>query len=278
MKKDSYNIFHHLIPLEMCIVNQNGYLTYFNDIMEKSSHGNLCLNQHIDDLISIENSSSSDSFHQMLMENKKISMECSFCGQKKFIKSDVHESTGDFYLVFAPFDMNFSTNNNNDELTGLPTRRLFEDRIRQIIFTCQRNNLKMATLFIDLDEFKPVNDIHGHKAGDIVLKTIAQRINNSLRKTDTVARYGGDEFIVVLTELKDGIHSSLGAKRILKLIKEPVDIGGKKVSISASIGIAIFPDDGLEISDLIKKSDKAMYDAKKRNLGYSFFNMDNFLG
>jgi diguanylate cyclase (GGDEF)-like protein len=276
MRYPQYDLFHKITPLEMCIINNKKEIIYFNKLMaETAGHGEL-QNKNIADFIVFEGFEDIEMFFEHVKQGKTQTEECRLFGQTRFIKSLYSKKTCEIYLVFSPVKI-APLNHNNDILTGLPTRQIFFDRATQLIYRCERHNQKMAVIFLDLDGFKPVNDTYGHKAGDIVLKVISQRMQESLRKTDTVARYGGDEFILVLSELNEAIHASLGAKRILKTIEKPINIGDRDVTVSASIGISIFPDDGENIKELLKKADAAMYEAKTNNRGYSFFNMQKFL-
>lgn len=266
-----------MIPLEMCIINSNKQIIYYNKTMSETADGEELQNKKIEDIIIIESFEDINLFFDQIREGKSKTEECRLFGQTRFIKSLYHEKNCEIYFVFTPIKID-TGNQNTDLLTGLPTRQIFFDRATQLLYRCERHNQKMAVIFLDLDGFKPVNDTYGHKAGDIVLKVISERMQDSLRKTDTVARFGGDEFILALSELKEAIHASLGAKRLLKTIEKPIDIGDREVKVSASIGISIFPDDGNSVKELLKKADAAMYEAKTGNRGYSFFNMQKFLG
>lgn len=163
----------------------------------------------------------------------------------------------------------------HDNLTGLPNWHLLQDRIAQAIAHAGRHRKRAAILFIDLDRFKIINDSLGHEMGDLLLKETGIRLRSCVRAEDTVARQGGDEFVVLLQGISD--HQSAGAvaKKILEAIKQPYPIGGKKLHIGCSIGIAIFPDDGENADILLKNSDIAMYHAKEigRN-NYQFFTAD----
>jgi diguanylate cyclase (GGDEF)-like protein len=277
MRYPQYELFHKIIPLEMCIINSSCQIIYYNKTMAESADGDTLLNKNIQEVIAVETFKDLNLFFEQIKQNKVETQECRLFGQTRFVKSLYNEKTQEIYLVFTPIKINASSQH-IDILTGLPTRQIFFDRVTQLIYRCERHNQKMAVIFLDLNGFKPVNDTYGHKAGDIVLKVISDRMKNCLRKTDTVARFGGDEFILALSELKEAIHASLGAKRILKIIERPINIGDLEVSVSASIGISIFPDDGDNVKELIKKADAAMYEAKTGNRGYSFFNMQKFLG
>ncbi|HEY6094856.1 MAG TPA: PAS domain S-box protein [Gallionellaceae bacterium] len=162
---------------------------------------------------------------------------------------------------------------NFDMLTQLPNRRLFNDRLEQEISKCHRAGLPMALMFIDLDRFKEVNDTLGHAQGDILLSEAARRIVDSVRESDTVARMGGDEFTVILSGLGDTGSIDRISRKIIARLAEPFQLMDRTVEISASIGIAIYPDDGTEIEDLLKKADKAMYTSKEQGRNrYHYFN------
>ena len=161
----------------------------------------------------------------------------------------------------------------HDLLTGLPNRALLHDRLEFILGTARRRGTRAALLFIDLDNFKVVNDSLGHDAGDALLKIIAERVSRALRSVDVVSRHGGDEFLVVLPDLDDEQGAVPVAEKLLAAITEPMDLEGQSVSVSASIGISVFPRDGDSARDLIKNADAAMYLAKARGRSnYQFFN------
>lgn len=149
-----------------------------------------------------------------------------------------------------------------DALTGLPNRLLFRDRLKQAVLMSIRNGSNGALMFIDLDKFKPINDSLGHDAGDQLLIQVAQRLTQGLRATDTVARLGGDEFTVILQNLEDESAAHKIARTLLDRLEQPFELGSHQVSISASIGIAFFPKDSQEDSELIINADTAMYQAK----------------
>ena len=151
----------------------------------------------------------------------------------------------------------------HDALTDLPNRVLLADRLRQALAQARRDRGKLGVLFIDLDRLKPVNDSLGHAVGDLLLKEVADRLRRSLsRESDTVSRLGGDEFVVLLQRLNTPQDAALIAERILFSISQPFHVLQHVISISASIGIAIFPADGDEGSTLLKNADVAMYSAK----------------
>jgi diguanylate cyclase (GGDEF)-like protein/PAS domain S-box-containing protein len=152
---------------------------------------------------------------------------------------------------------------NFDDLTGLPNRKLLEDRIQRAIALAHRKHTKVAVLFIDLDRFKPVNDTYGYAAGDDLLHQVARRLENCLRDEDTVARIGGDEFIAVLPDLRIAEAPAKAAEKIVTVLSEPFRVGDDFVEISCSIGIALFPGDADNADALIARADAAMYAAKQ---------------
>lgn len=160
---------------------------------------------------------------------------------------------------------------NHDALTGLPSLRLFRARLESVIGLAKRQDWKVATMFVDLDGFKQVNDTLGHEAGDTLLKEVAVRLSMEMRDADTVARIGGDEFIVVQTEVHDPEAVSVVAERLLKNLAKPFVVKGSDVYISASIGIAIYPDHASDVNSILKRADEAMYHIKKTGKNnYSF--------
>ncbi|MBF0633310.1 MAG: diguanylate cyclase [Nitrospinae bacterium] len=151
---------------------------------------------------------------------------------------------------------------NHDHLTGLANRSLLDERLLQAIERAKRNKNKIAILLADLDGFKPVNDNHGHDVGDELLRVIANRLKATVRSSDTVARIGGDEFVLLLDTIKHPLDAVSMAEKALTAIREPVNARGAVLAVSASIGVAIFPDDGVEAETLVKHADRAMYNAK----------------
>ncbi len=159
----------------------------------------------------------------------------------------------------------------HDHLTGLPNRRDLQEILTHAISLASRNHLKLYVLFIDLDRFKIVNDTLGHHIGDEMLKIVAKRIKSALRKSDTLARVGGDEFIVLLENDTNEHNVALVVEKILSIVKEPIEINEYKLITTASIGIALYPDDGSDSDTIIKNADSAMYLAKdkgKNNFQY----------
>jgi diguanylate cyclase (GGDEF)-like protein/PAS domain S-box-containing protein len=159
-----------------------------------------------------------------------------------------------------------------DSLTGLPNRNLLNDRLGQALAHARRNDGLMAVGFVDLDRFKVINDSLGHDAGDELLKEIACRLSGCLRNSDTVARQGGDEFVVVLTELTRPEDATIVAQKLLEALSPPVTLKGREIVPGASIGFAVYPKDGDNLQGLLMAADKAMYAAKHAGRGqYRFF-------
>ncbi len=160
-----------------------------------------------------------------------------------------------------------------DSLTELPNRRLLSDRINQSIRCSDRNQTKLGLMIIDLDNLKPVNDKFGHAVGDSLLKAVATRlININHRKTDTIARLGGDEFVILLPEINSTIDIEAFAEKVVRQLSEQFSIEGHMIDISASIGIAIYPDHANDELTLMNSADSALYQVKKnKKNGYEMF-------
>ncbi|VAX24851.1 diguanylate cyclase/phosphodiesterase (GGDEF & EAL domains) with PAS/PAC sensor(s) [hydrothermal vent metagenome] len=160
----------------------------------------------------------------------------------------------------------------HDALTGLPNRLLFHDRLLQAIGHARRNESELAILFLDLDNFKKINDGLGHEVGDLMLQGVATRLISSLREEDTVSRFGGDEFTIILENFDEAEDTSLVAQKIIKSLSEPFLYQGLKLFITTSIGITLFPEDGDSVEKLLKNADMAMYRAKEHGGNtYQFF-------
>jgi diguanylate cyclase (GGDEF)-like protein/PAS domain S-box-containing protein len=161
----------------------------------------------------------------------------------------------------------------HDILTDLPNRMLFRDRLNLALIQAARNKTELAVMFIDLDLFKQVNDSFGHVTGDELLQKVASRLKEKLRRGDTLARVGGDEFTLLLPDLRGRDDAALIAEKFVECLQQPFLLSEHAVHISASIGIAVYPDDGDTLDDLIRHADIAMYQVKVNSKnGYGFYN------
>jgi len=162
----------------------------------------------------------------------------------------------------------------HDPLTNLPNRALFNNRLEHGFTQAKRHDWTLAVLFMDLDGFKVLNDKYGHEAGDTILKLTAQRLRDTLRDEDTISRFGGDEFLYLLTEVKDTTNIVIIAEKIIEAFRTPFDLIIDKINVHAqvgvSIGIAVFPKDGTTVDMLVRNADAAMYQAKQNRSGYVF--------
>ncbi|HSN19546.1 MAG TPA: EAL domain-containing protein, partial [Usitatibacter sp.] len=167
----------------------------------------------------------------------------------------------------------------HDALTGLPNRRLMQDRLNQAIMAARRKQRHVAVLFLDLDRFKVVNDTLGHDTGDFILKDVARRLVGCVREVDTVSREGGDEFVIILPDLERPENARVVADKVLEELSRPVEIGGHEIHVTPSIGISHYPNDATDVHQLLKHADNAMYQAKDagRNTVRFFTNDLNFL-
>ncbi len=194
------------------------------------------------------------------------------------IRMTRHPLTGDFLLMMAEYDVSdlheaLDTANeaqeelrrmaHYDALTGLPSLCLLQERAEAVISNAERHRQKVAVMFVDLDGFKAVNDNWGHEAGDIVLKEVAQRMLSVLRDADQVARIGGDEFLMMVTDVTSRDDATRVARKLIDAIGKPILLNEAPVYIGASIGISFYPDHGGGMEDLIKSADAAMYRVKK---------------
>jgi diguanylate cyclase (GGDEF)-like protein len=151
----------------------------------------------------------------------------------------------------------------HDSLTGLPNRKLFSDRLGIALAQAQRNQKKVGIAMLDLDNFKGVNDTLGHDVGDILLQAAAERLSAALRKSDTVARFGGDEFVLIIPDLKAREDAIQVAQKIVDSFCKPFLIDTHQLVVTTSIGIAVYPHDGTDEGMLLKNADIAMYQAKQ---------------
>jgi len=150
----------------------------------------------------------------------------------------------------------------HDTLTGLPNRHSFYEQLRHTLRIAERNSAPFAVVFVDLDGFKPINDALGHAAGDTVLKSVARRLEQSVRKNDIVARFGGDEFVIILSDIHKTAVPSVALK-IIDTVAMPHEFNGKTVMLTSSVGIAAYPDSSRSVDELVARADAAMYRSKR---------------
>src|SRR6202790_2522929 len=160
----------------------------------------------------------------------------------------------------------------HDSLTDLPNRLLFNDRLTQAISMAVRQDKQLAVMFVDLDQFKKINDSLGHGVGDKLLQSVADRLVNCVRRTDTVSRQGGDEFVVLLSQVEHEEDAAVSARKILRALATPHTIDNKNLDISVSLGVSTYPSDGPDVENLMNKADTAMYEVKQQGRNnYQFF-------
>jgi len=161
---------------------------------------------------------------------------------------------------------------NFDSLTGLPNRNLFQQRLQREALASDRSELSLALLYIDLDRFKEVNDSLGHDMGDVLLREVAGRLQQAVREVDTVSRLSGDEFTIILGQIDDQLSVQRVCQELLASLSQPLQLGGEKVQITASIGVSFYPGDATDTEDLLRNADQAMYAAKGQGRDrYQFF-------
>ena len=172
-----------------------------------------------------------------------------------------------------------SRSSQRDALTDTPNRTLMQDRLNTAIANAHRRGARIALLFLDIDEFKNINDTKGHSVGDEVVQVVARRLESVVRDADTVSRHGGDEFLILLADITQASDAALIAEKILAAIAEPMIIQGHELIISVSLGITIFPDHGDNSEALIKRADEAMYASKRAKLGgFKFYDPQVVIG
>lgn len=158
-------------------------------------------------------------------------------------------------------------------MTGLPNRRLFFERLERAILENHRDDKQFVLLFLDLDGFKYVNDAYGHKIGDEVLITVGNRLQSAVRKSDTVARMGGDEYTIIARNIEDDHNIEVLVGKLQAVIKEVIIIGDIECFVNSSVGIARYPEHGKDSDTLLRNSDTAMYEVKKSGkMGFAFYN------
>ena len=169
-------------------------------------------------------------------------------------------------------------NANRDALTGLPNRSLLNDRLDQMILSSKRRRERFAALFLDLDGFKEINDTHGHLSGDRVLQAVAERFKRSMRASDTIARIGGDEFVVLAPRILTPQNAVEIAERLVDSLSEPIEIADLSIGVSTSVGISLYPIDAIDRVGLIAAADAAMYRSKREGKSRFTFASDAIFG
>ncbi len=166
-------------------------------------------------------------------------------------------------LICVPFMLNFQLRPMqmayHDPLTGMPNRQLFNDRLQQALVVAKREQSSFAVVFLDLDSFKPINDRFGHRIGDVVLKLAAVRIESGIRASDTVARIGGDEFAILLTDAESTADAERVIRKITVALSRPFEVRGHTLELGVSAGFAFYPADGVNGMELVDAADDAMY-------------------
>lgn len=180
---------------------------------------------------------------------------------ERLITATIHAQTMTKAAELATDQMSYMAE--HDVLTGLPNRALLTDRLAQSIALAQRHKKKVALMYLDLDHFKHVNDSLGHAVGDQLLQSVAKRLHTCIRLSDTVSRQGGDEFVVLLTEIDEVQDSVLTAGKVIETMAQPHVVSGNQLHVTFSIGISIYPDDARDVETMLRNADTAMYQAKK---------------
>ncbi|HEX7025689.1 MAG TPA: EAL domain-containing protein [Gammaproteobacteria bacterium] len=210
-------------------------------------------------------------------KDPEITLQAVECGAQDYlVKGQIDESlilrTIRYALDRKRMELKLAHLSQYDSLTGLANRGLFYDRLRQAMLRAERRKHTIALLFVDLDFFKSINDDHGHHIGDLLLKEVAERLKANVRREDTVARMGGDEFTVILEQIQDQAAISVIAEKLLQSLSCPYEVNGHKLSITASIGIMPYDGrPGMTPEDLLRNSDTAMYKAKNSGRNHYYF-------
>jgi diguanylate cyclase len=180
---------------------------------------------------------------------------------ENLVVAAVHSQAMTEAAEHATLQMSFKAE--RDFLTGLPNRALLTDRLAQSIALAQRHRKRVALMYLDLDNFKHVNDSLGHSVGDQLLQSVAKRLEGCIRHSDTVSRQGGDEFVVLLSEVEAAQDAAHAAEKLIKAMAEPHLIGNHRLNVTVSIGISLYPDDGDDVETVLTNADIAMYHAKR---------------
>lgn len=241
-------------------------------MLEQSEHVHQLLEQSADELCSIE--AENGLLDQVTFRLRDASQRLTAVNQA--LLAEIRNQAMIDHQFAAAVEQKESARNAalHDDLTGLPNRALFRDRLEHGIAQAIRHRWSLAVMFIDLDGFKEINDRYGHQTGDAVLQSVAVRLEHNTRNEDTVSRYGGDEFLYLLSPIHDQKDIAMIASKILRAIQAPCEVrAGDEIvnlDLAASLGISVFPKDGVTPSVLINRADDAMYAAKESKTGFGF--------
>ena len=283
LENSNYNLQQYLdaidkIEIGLFVVDDDYSVRYMNSTMVKwfgDQSQKVCYSS----VANLKEPCSYCKLHEVIHDNKKVIYEPTTENGESFdiIATSIRNSDGTMskmevirnitaqknmqkYLIEQKEVLNYQAH--HDVLTGLPNRILFNDRLMVGLEKAKRNGTILALFFIDLDHFKEINDSLGHKAGDDILIQVTEKLENEMRKEDTIARLGGDEFTIIMQDLKQINDVSKLAQKIINIVQKPFLVEDKSLYITASIGISLYPDDGDNSQDLLKFSDAAMYKAK----------------
>lgn len=276
-------------------IDTSGHVTYLNVVAEKLTGWTRteAAGRPVEEVFRIVNSTTRETatnpMEEAIRENKAVGLtaDCILIrrdGVETAIEDSIapiHDRRGDVtgaVMVFhdvglgQTMSLKMSHLAQHDSLTELPNRLLFNDRLAQAMASARRHHGKLAVLFLDLDHFKVINDSRGHQIGDCLLQSVARRLLTCVRGADTISRQGGDEFVILLSEIAHALDAGVCAEKILAALSLPHYIDQHALQVTASIGIVTYPDDGADVEALLKHADVAMYAAKKGGRGnYQFF-------
>ncbi len=279
--QSAFKTFYDIIetaPIGIYVVNQNGGIQYVNPAMYKISGmtERQFLSQNVFIIPEYQRTGLSEKIKRGLQGKRFKVNSLEITGRKgkttvrNYIGMPFDQGDEKKLLMFVEdiTEQKFNEEKltyiaTHDGLTGLPNRLLFNDRLQLALAYAQRRREKIAVMLLDLDRFKDVNDNLGHNVGDMLLQTVSDRLSEILRKSDTVARMGGDEFLMLLPDVDAPEDVDNVARKILEVFNKPFPLEGHEIEVTTSIGIAIYPDNGEDIDSLVKNADVAMYDVKK---------------
>jgi diguanylate cyclase (GGDEF)-like protein/PAS domain S-box-containing protein len=283
LEETNYNLQQYIdvidrLEIGIFVVDEDFTVRYMNNTMIKwfgNQTGKICYSS----VAGIDEPCPYCKLHDVVLENKKVLYEPSTPDGQSFeiaatsiknsdgtvskmevIRNVTDKKNYEKNLIKQKEELKYQAT--HDLLTNLPNRLLFEDRLELAIEKAKRKETTVALMFIDLDHFKEINDSFGHKTGDEVLKKVTQILQESIRQEDTIARLGGDEFTIILEDLSQAQDASLLAKKLLDNLSDPIKVENNEFYISSSIGISLYPNDGENVTDLLKYADAAMYKAK----------------